>query len=88
MARSRDSWSEDSLHAPTWLQLLNDHSIEPYETEWRCSFMWLDLVAPILDRIALVGQVGLKWNVVFNHHICRRLQTSLELGYMEDIVHT
>jgi hypothetical protein len=45
------------------------------------------LLVQYLNRITLVGQVGLKWNVVFNHHI-RRLHISFELGYMEEIVHT
>jgi hypothetical protein len=49
------------------------------------------LLVQYLDRVALVGQVGFQWNIVFNNRIHGGgggLQTPLELGYMEDVVHT
>jgi hypothetical protein len=46
------------------------------------------LLIQYLDRIALVGQVRLQWNVVFNCHVCWGLQTSFELVQMEYVVHT
>jgi hypothetical protein len=39
-----------------------------------------------LDRICLVCQIGFQWDGVFNNHVCRRLQTSLELGDMKHIM--
>jgi hypothetical protein len=46
MARSQDSWRGGSLHVLMWLHLLNDHSNEPYKTEWSPS-EWHNLIDPI-----------------------------------------
>jgi hypothetical protein len=44
----RDSWIVESLHAPTWLHLPIDHSIEPYRSS--------SLVA--VDSVLLVENLG------------------------------
>jgi hypothetical protein len=44
------------------------------------------LLVKNLDRICFVRQIRLQWDGVFNNHVCRRLQTSLELGNVKHIM--
>jgi hypothetical protein len=44
------------------------------------------LLVENLDRICLVRQIRFQWDGVFNNHVCRRFQTSLELGDMKHIM--
>jgi hypothetical protein len=39
-----------------------------------------------LDGICLVCQIRFQWDVVFDNHICWRVQTPLELGHMKHIM--
>jgi hypothetical protein len=46
------------------------------------------LLVENLDGICLVRQIRFQWDGVFNNHVCRRLQTSLELGDMKHIMNS
>jgi hypothetical protein len=41
-----------------------------------------------IDVVCLVYQIMFQWDGVFDNHICRGLETFLELGDMEHIVHS
>jgi hypothetical protein len=44
------------------------------------------LLVENLDRICLLRQIRFQWDGVLDNHICWRLQTSLELGNMKQIM--
>jgi hypothetical protein len=46
------------------------------------------LLVEYLDGICLVCQIRFQWDGVFDNNICRRLQTSFELGDMKHIMHS
>jgi hypothetical protein len=46
------------------------------------------LLAENLNGVCLVRQIRFQWDGVFDNHICRRLQTFLELGDMKHNVHS
>jgi hypothetical protein len=85
MEGTQGSWLIGSPHVPTWLHL---GVLIPLDLIEPSSLVACDSVLLVedLNGICLVRQIRFQWDGVFNNHVCRGLQTSLELEDMKQIM--